>query len=188
MYPDTAFLLSLVASMLKSALSAQLPHASDPAMVLSGLNQALFGKFETHFVTAAYMFVDMANNTVSYAGAAHPPLLWWHANTQHASECLENGLMLGPFRDSTYSSMTFTLEKGDEIILVTDGILEAKDSSGDQFGMDRLRRMVESNHALSVNPFADALLVGLSTWSESTIGPGQTDDITLIVAGFQACS
>ena len=178
---------ALVASMLKSALPAQLPHASDPARVLSGLNQALFGKFEAHYVTAAYVFVDMANNTVSYAGAAHPPLLWWHANTQHASECLENGLMLGPFRDSTYSAMTFALEKGDEIILVTDGILEARDSSGDQFGMDRLRTTIESNHALSANAFADALLAGLSTWSETTIGPGQTDDITLIVAGFQAC-
>jgi len=178
---------ALVASMLKSALPAQLPHASDPARVLSGLNQALFGKFEAHYVTAAYVFVDMANNTVSYAGAAHPPLLWWHANTQHASECLENGLMLGPFRDSTYSAMTFALEKGDEIILVTDGILEARDSSGDQFGMDRLRTTIESNHALSANAFADALLAGLSTWSETAIGPGQTDDITLIVAGFQAC-
>ena len=179
---------ALVASMLKSALPAQLPHASDPARVLSGLNQALFGKFEAHYVTAAYVFVDMANNTVSYAGAAHPPLLWWHARTQHASECLENGLMLGPFRDSTYSAMTFAWEKGDEIILVTDGILEARDSSGDQFGMDRLRTTIESNHALSANAFADALLAGLSTWSETTIGPGQTDDITLIVAGFQACS
>ena len=178
---------ALVASMLKSALPAQLPHASDPARVLSGLNQALFGKFEAHYVTAAYVFVDMANNTVSYAGAAHPPLLWWHANTQHASECLENGLMLGPFRDSTYSAMTFALEKGDEIILVTDGILEAKDSSGDEFGMDRLRTTIKSNHALSANTFADALLAGLSTWSETTIGPGQTDDITLIVAGFPAC-
>ena len=178
---------ALVASMLKSALPAQLPHASDPARVLSGLNQALFGKFEAHYVTAAYVFVDMANNTVSYAGAAHPPLLWWHARTQHASECLENGLMLGPFRDSTYSAMTFALEKGDEIILVTDGILEARDSSGDQFGMDRLRTTIESNHALSANAFADALLAGLSTWSETTIGPGQTDDITLIVLGFQAC-
>ena len=178
---------ALVASMLKSALPAQLPHASDPARVLSGLNQALFGKFEAHYVTAAYVFVDMANNTVSYAGAAHPPLLWWHANTQHASECLENGLMLGPFRDSTYSAMTFALEKGDEIILVTDGILEARDSSGDQFGMDRLRTTIESSHALSANTFADALLAGLSTWSETAIGPGQTDDITLIVAGFQAC-
>jgi PAS domain S-box-containing protein len=178
---------ALVASMLKSALPAQLPHASDPARVLSGLNQALFGKFETHYVTAAYVFVDMANNTVSYAGAGHPPLLWWHANTQRASERLENGLMLGPFRDSTYSAMTFALEKGDKIILVTDGILEAKDPSGDQFGMDRLRTTIESNHALSANTFADALLAGLSTWSETTIGPGQTDDITLIVAGFQAC-
>ena len=49
---------ALVASMLKIALAAQSPHASDPARVLAGLNQALCGKFATHFVTAAYLFVD----------------------------------------------------------------------------------------------------------------------------------
>jgi sigma-B regulation protein RsbU (phosphoserine phosphatase) len=50
---------ALIASMLKIALAAQVAHAADPAQVLLGLNQALCGKFEYHFITAAYLFVDM---------------------------------------------------------------------------------------------------------------------------------
>jgi phosphoserine phosphatase RsbU/P len=152
---------------------------------LSGLNQALYGKFQSHFVTAAYLFVDMTTSTVHYAGAAHPPLLLWRARTREAVECMENGLMLGPFLFSTYSTLTLSLEKGDRIVLITDGIVETVDPSGNEFGMDHLRQILESKHDLPANRFADALLSSLSRWSERAIGASQTDDITLLVIDFK---
>src|SRR5271169_2481141 len=66
---------ALIASMLQVALTAQCAHASEPGRVLSGLNRALCGKFQHHFVTAVYVFVDMEKDSISYAGAGHPPLL-----------------------------------------------------------------------------------------------------------------
>src|SRR5580693_6944957 len=60
---------ALIASMLQVALTAQASHAADPARVLSGLNQALCGKFEMNFVTAAYVYVDMEKKLLTYAGA-----------------------------------------------------------------------------------------------------------------------
>jgi phosphoserine phosphatase RsbU/P len=81
---------ALIASMLQTALAAQSPRAADPAQVLAGLNQALYGKFRTHHVTAAYLFVDMEKNTVSYAGAAHPPLLLWRARTREVTSLLNS--------------------------------------------------------------------------------------------------
>jgi phosphoserine phosphatase RsbU/P len=175
---------ALIASMLQTALAAQFPHASNCAQVLSGLNQALCGKFRTHFVTAAYVFVDLEKNTVSYAGAAHPPLLLWRAGAREATEYEENGLLLGPFSDSIYSATSFSLEKGDRIVLFTDGVVEAFDSSGSQFGIDRLKQILESNHELSAGRLADAVLYGLSAWSPHAIGTGQSDDITLLAVGF----
>jgi len=64
---------ALIASMLKIALAAQVPHAADPAQVLSGLNQALCGKFQHHYVTAAYLFVDIAKGTLTYDGGGSSP-------------------------------------------------------------------------------------------------------------------
>lgn len=92
--------------------------------------------------------------------------------------------MLGPFSDSTYSAITFPLAEGDRIILITDGIVEAADSSSNEFGMNGLKQIVESKHALPPNRFVDALLYGLSSWSEHVIGTGQADDITLLAIGF----
>lgn len=177
---------ALIASMLQSALAWQATHASDPAQVLSGLNRAINGKFQSHFVTAAYLFVDIEKGTVNYAGAAHPPILLWQSKTGRAIECVENGLMLGPFANATYSSVTFSLEPGDRIALFTDGILEANNSSGAEFGIDRVRQMLESKHDMPLGRFADSLLYALSSWSEDAIGPRQSDDITLLVVDFKA--
>jgi phosphoserine phosphatase RsbU/P len=176
---------ALIASMLQTALAAQLPNASNPAAVLSGLNRALHGKFmNNYYVTAAYLFVDMKNGTVNYSGAAHPPLLQWRSQTRCASECIENGLMLGPFKDASYSTTSFPAEPGDRILLITDGIIEARDPSNQEFGMDRLREIVQSHHALPIHRFADAVIDELSRWSEHTPGPGQSDDITLLAIDF----
>lgn len=176
---------ALIASMLQNALSSMSLHASDPARVLSGLNQALYGRFRNNFVTAAYLFLDLEMNTARYAGSAHPPILLWRARTREVTEYLNNGLMLGPFLDSIYSNTTFTLEQGDKILLITDGILEVKNSSGIEFGITRLKQIVESKHELPAGVFADTVLDSLSGWSEHAIGLGQADDITLLAIDFK---
>jgi serine phosphatase RsbU (regulator of sigma subunit) len=177
---------ALIASMLQNALAWQSPHASDPGQVLSELNRAMTGKFERHFVTAAYLFVDMENGILKYAGAAHTPLLLWQAKLRRATEFIENGLMLGPFAGATYSSLSFPLERGDRIVLFTDGVIEVENSSGEDFGVERVRQILESKHDLRPGRFVDALLYGLSGWSETAIGSSQSDDITLLVIDFEA--
>src|SRR5246500_4843305 len=100
---------ALIASMLKIALAAQSAHADDPARVLQGLNETLCGKFQHHYVTAAYAFVDMKKRTLTYAGAGHPPLLLWGAASPGVRDVTENGLFLGMFDFETYSSVELPL-------------------------------------------------------------------------------
>ena len=121
---------ALIASMLKVALAAQAPQAYDPARVLDGLNESLCGKFKHHFVTAAYVFLDMKEKCIRYAGAGHPPLLLWRASTGRVSEVLENGLLLGLFPDATYSVAEVRMELGDKAVLFTDGVVETREPFG----------------------------------------------------------
>jgi PAS domain S-box-containing protein len=179
---------ALIASMLQTALAAQSSHASDPAQVLSKLNQALYGKFQSHYVTAIYLFIDLEKATAVFAGSAHQPLLLWQVKTGKATEYCENGFMLGPFPDSTYTAMSFSLEKGEKIVLLTDGVVETMNKSGSQFGMDRVKRLLESKYDLPANQFADALLYALSDWSTDAVGTGQSDDVTLLVIDFKGSS
>jgi phosphoserine phosphatase RsbU/P len=177
---------ALIASMLQVALAAQSPHAFDPTRVLAGLNGSLCGKFKRHFVTAAYVFVDMEKSSMSYAGAGHPPLLLWRASAGCASEVLENGLFLGQFPQATYSFVEIALEPGDKAVLYTDGILETMSPSEQEFGVGRSKGFLESNHNLKADIFADLLLDELTLWSEHPKGDGQEDDITLLVIDFQS--
>jgi phosphoserine phosphatase RsbU/P len=178
---------ALIASMLKAALSAQSPHAFDPARVLAGLNQSLCGKFKHHFATAVYVFVDMEKRSMSYAGAGHPPLLLWRMSTGSAAEVLENGLPLGLFSGGTYSAVELRVEPGDKALLCTDGIVETRSPSDQEFGPDLLKGFLESNHNLGAEIFADSLLDALSDWSEHPKGYGKEDDITLLVIDFLSC-
>ncbi len=175
---------ALIASMLQVALTAQAGHASDPAQVLSGLNQALCGKFERNFVTAAYVFVDLEKRMLTYAGAGHPPLLFRHKSTGKVSELLENGLILGMFQEATYASLELPIEVGDRGVLYTDGIPETKNPAEDEFGTAGLKGFMENNPSLSVDHFANGLLEELSRWSEQPQGQGQQDDITVLTIDF----
>jgi phosphoserine phosphatase RsbU/P len=177
---------ALIASMLQVSLAAQSAHASEPGRVLAGLNRALCGKFTRHFVTAAYLFVDMEKNSMSYGAAGHPPLLLWRESTGSASEICENGMLLGNLPDEIYSAVQVAVEPGDRAVLYTDGILESTDPSEEMFGGDRFRQLLEFDHDLGAGQLADSLLDGLSKWLGRPRGEGQQDDITLLAIEFKS--
>ena len=153
---------ALIASMLKIALAAQAAHAGDPAQVLQGLNQALCGKFQHHYVTAAYAFVDMEKGTLTYAGAGHPPMLLWGAGQPGVRDVIENGLFLGKFGFATYSSIEVPLTPGDRGLLYTDGVSETNNREGAEFGSERFRQFLEAEKDGSANQLADRLLEELA--------------------------
>src|SRR5271168_182658 len=171
---------ALIASMLKIALSVQVPHAANPAQVLLGLNQALCGKFEHHFITAAYLFVDMQKRTLTYAGAGHPPLLLRDGSSKVVRDVVENGLFLGRFPSATYSSLELPLNAGDRVLLYTDGIPETTNPAGVEFGIDGFRRFLEAEQSISADTFADQLLEELSRWSARDSAEDLDDDITMV--------
>jgi phosphoserine phosphatase RsbU/P len=176
---------ALIASMLQVALTGQADHASEPDKVLLGLNRAFCGKFTHNFVTAAYVYVDLENNFMRYAGAGHPPMLQWRNSTGKATQVLENGLVLGIIGEACYEALEFLLEPGDRYVLCTDGILESANSAQEQFGADRLMRFIENHKDLAADQFSQMLLNDLSRWSNQTTEQGQQDDITLLVIDFK---
>ena len=176
---------ALIASMLKIAFAGQEEHAHDPARVLTGLNRSLCGKFDAHFVTAAYLFVDLEKNLLHYSAAAHPPLLVASGTAGKVLEFEENGLMLGMFSKSVYSSVEIHIDPGDRCLLYTDGILEAKNAAHEQFGKLRCKEFLETQSDIPAARFADSLLDRVAGFSGYNSVRAQEDDITLLVLDFQ---
>jgi len=176
---------ALIASMLKVAFAGQAAHADDPAFVLTGLNRSLCGKFEEHFVTAAYLFVDLERRRLRYSAAGHPPLMLASRGAGKVREIEENGLMLGMFPEAAYSTVEIGLSHGDRCLLYTDGLLEAKNAAQEEFGKSRCKEFLETQLHIPADRFAHALLDNIAGFSGNNSARAQEDDITLLVLDFQ---
>lgn len=172
---------ALIASMLKVAFTSQAIHAHDPAAVLSGLNKALCGKFEEHFVTAAYLYADMDAKIFRYAGAGHPPLLVSNRANGLTSAIEQNGFFLGMFPDAAYSSIEFPLRADDRYVLYTDGLPESKNENGEEFGLDRCKEFLDSHRGIAAGALADGLLNEVARWASRSSEASHEDDMTLLV-------
>ena len=176
---------ALIASMLQVALKGQAHHASEPAKVLTGLNLALCGKFTQNFVTAAYLYMDLENHLLRYAGAGHPPVLQWRNSTGKTAQVLENGLVLGMIEEASYEALEFPLEPRDRHVIYSDGVIEASNPDRELYGTDRFMRFMDSNKALDTDNFADACLAEIARWSGQSGEQSQQDDITLLVIDYK---
>ena len=173
---------ALIASMVKLAATSQRANAADPATLLSGMNTVLHGNTQEQFVTAAYVYLDAASSTLRYSAAAHPPMLLLRDGK--VLELTENGLMLAAFSFAAYSTAEYPLEPGDRLVLYTDGILEATNATGEEFGPHRLSALLKDSARLKPEAAADHIISSLQTWSKS-----QNDDLTVLIcdyAGLQA--
>ncbi len=177
---------ALISSMLKIALAAQTEFATDPARVLSGLNQSLCGKFQGHFVTAAYVVIDTAKETILYAGAGHPPLILRDQAANTTSEFVENGLFLGFFPEATYTAVELPFKRGDWALLYTDGIPETTSPADEQFGVERFKEFLQVHSKSGANDFVDGFLEKLNLWADSASGREPEDDITLVAIQFNS--
>ncbi len=168
---------ALIASMVKLAATSQRDNAADPATLLSGMNTILCGNTQDQFVTAAYVYLDAESSTLRYSAAAHPPMLLLRAG--EVVELVENGLMLAAFSFATYTTAVYPLEPGDRLVLYTDGILEAANAQGEEFGSNRLCALLKDGARLCAEEAVDQIISSLKAWSKS-----QNDDLTVLICDY----
>ncbi|HMF74475.1 MAG TPA: PP2C family protein-serine/threonine phosphatase, partial [Bryobacteraceae bacterium] len=171
---------ALIASMVKVAFAAQLPHAASPASVLAGINRTLCGNLQGQYVTAAYLYLDLAVQRMRYAAAAHPALFWYHADGG-VEDVLENGLMLGLFPGALYTEREAGLQRGDRFLLYTDGLVEAANEVGEFFGEERARLVLKELCSQPAHEMLATLLDRVSVWSSSA-----QDDVTVVSVGWNS--
>jgi phosphoserine phosphatase RsbU/P len=172
---------ALISSMLKIALAEQSDYATQPARLLTRLNQVLCGKFRHRFITAAYVYLDTENNSLRYSGAGHPPMLLRRYLSGDVEEVVENGLFLGAFPDAAYTEIELPFEPGDWIVLYTDGVFETENPAQKEYGTDRFKDFLSTHADRSPSDFAIALLEDLTRWAE---GKETEDDLTLLAIRF----
>jgi sigma-B regulation protein RsbU (phosphoserine phosphatase) len=128
-------------------------------------------------VTAFYGIFDSTNRTLAYSNAGHNPALVMEADgTARFEE--RGGVPLGMFRDTRYYEYFLSIDPGQLLVLYTDGLTEARNSSEEEYGRDRLVEAVRHCRDLRAREMIDYIHRDLMTWTE---GQGSDDDVTIFI-------
>src|SRR5438552_6652407 len=169
---------ALLMAFLRASLRAATHIGYAPHISMTKVNYLLWESIERNqFVTAFYGILDATNRTLSYSNAGHCPALLMKADgTERFEE--RGGVPLGMFRDSRYYEYFETIEPGEVFVLYTDGVTEAMNSSGEDYGSQRLVEAVRQGRELSARDLIHFIQQDVIKWTD---GRGAHDDITFFV-------
>jgi sigma-B regulation protein RsbU (phosphoserine phosphatase) len=168
----------MIANVQSSVRTAAAFAGNDPAAVLDTVNRQVHAScLADRFATLFYGVFDAATRTLRYANGGHnPPLV---VRRDGSIVWLDTaGLPLGLFPDSAYEEGTLQLHPGDTVIAYTDGVVEAVNQSGQEWGGQGIRKAAVESKAKDANELVDAIFTSLDEFSRGR----QTDDATIIVA------
>lgn len=149
--------------------------------LMTRLNRLLHLAFsEEHFVSMFYaeLFQDR-NGLVLYANAGHNSPFVYHVADQQVEVLEPTGQVMGPFPDGKYVVENTYLQPGDILIMYTDGISEARDSSGDSlYGEQRILEYLRKYSSRSAEEICKGILEEVQKFAR---GSDETDDKTIVV-------
>jgi len=149
-------------------------------------NQALVYCLERgSFISATFFVVNTRQKKVHYARAGHCPVLYYSAAKDKADFFKDKGIALGMVKNKSYSNFIeayeFEYHSGDIMVLYTDGITEAKNVKGDEFGYDRLVEVLQEVKTLTPKQIQEHLIRRLYEFSGTS---NINDDYTTMIVKF----
>jgi len=169
---------AFLASISKTAFDS-LPPGLGTAETMQQLNHFVSRySVEGNFITAFLCQIDVENKKMEFSNAGHFPPYLYRNKTKEIIELHTSGRILGWMDSVEYQSKSIDLEKGDRIVLYTDGILETTNAQRELFGDDRLKDYISLNNNKEPDDFSIGLVDEITGFSEEE---SFEDDITLVL-------
>jgi len=157
------------------------PGQLDCASLLSDLNESICsaGTQELH-MTCAVAILDPTSHKVQFASASHPlPYVVSDGEPEATlKQLVATGTPLGSVPDAQYQAGELALGDGDLILWYTDGLIEYRNKSEEEFGERRLRQLLRTVGPIGTMPLRDIVWASLAEFAENT---EPVDDITLVI-------
>ena len=171
--PAALFMMSSRTWMKGAAISSP-----EPGAVLGEVNALLHEDNETQmFVTVLYAVYDPETGEFTYASGGHDAPLLVHSDGSSELLPLTGGIALGIVSDLAYGQNSVVLDHGETLVLYTDGVTEAMNGDGEQFGIERLRKVFSDRAPKDANEAAHKIFEAVNTFAD---GAAQSDDITCL--------
>ena len=156
--------------------------APSPAEVLASMNRIMHERrLEEYYCTLLYAQFDLKQHTVTLANSGLPfPI---HCTSEGCRQIECPGVPLGSFPDSSYDDLTVGLSIGDVFAACSDGVFEAMNESGDDFGAERLMAVLQNARTRPAREIVEAIFEAATAFRGTA---AQNDDMTAVVVKITA--
>ena len=171
------FPAALLMSNMQAALQSLAAENMDPSELCEKLNRIMCCNTPLRkFVTCFYGDLDVSNKKLTFTNAGHNPPMLVRSNGEYV-RLDEGGPVIGAFSASRYAHREIQLRDGDKLLLFTDGVTEARDASGEEFGEDRLLECLRSYRGANAAELRTRILNEVAEFCADNF----EDDATLMV-------
>ena len=176
--PPAALLTALV----QGLLAAESLTGSAPAEVIAQINRVLLARpIESRFLTL-FLSVLAPDGRLEYCNAGQNPPLWF-ARTGEVTRLETGGTLVGAFPNASFDRGEVQLRPGDTLVLYSDGVSEAENPAGEDFGEAGIRTAIGAVIDRSPQQVLDALFAALRGFTRDA---GPQDDMTAVVVRYLA--
>jgi sigma-B regulation protein RsbU (phosphoserine phosphatase) len=163
----------------RSSLRASTISEKSPKQAVGHANQVITADDASGmFLTLVYAVIGESSGEMVYVNAGHNPPLLWRSGSNELQTLSGTGMMLGVDGASSYEENTVSLDSGDFVVFFTDGVTEAINAQEEEFGQDRLEKLLREYHMKSSASILEELEKAMSGF----IGDVKPfDDVTIMV-------
>jgi sigma-B regulation protein RsbU (phosphoserine phosphatase) len=169
---------ALLSSMVLGALSMEFHSGTQPQEVLNRVNRLLCEKSLPYQFVTLFLFLLDPHGAGQFISAGHNPAYLFRSATGTIETLTSDAFFLGMFDFASYESRTFRLDKGDILVVYSDGLTDAQNQQEEMFGKKRLLQLIRQEAPSGSDALEQKLLTDIA---EFTQGTPQTDDITFVV-------
>jgi serine phosphatase RsbU (regulator of sigma subunit) len=169
---------ALMTLSLQARLHTLAEYRHTPARLMTRLNRGFGVMPDNRFITMIFALLNFENGELVYCNAGHiPPMI---ARGDGTVERLSGGgHILGWLPDREFPQDTVRLAAGDVVMLCSDGVTEALDPDGDEFGEDRVASILRDNRTRTAEEIVENVVRGAIAWTGSQ---PLADDLSIVVA------
>ena len=171
---------AMISSMVKMSLNSWGRFINSPGKAFVEMRNMLYGKMGDNFITACMCCVNLETGVVTSANAGHPPMLI--ARKDGSIKVVNSsGKIIVDYAESDYEESVDRLEKGDKILLYTDGVIEVRNNDWD-FGEKRFHKIIRDNINLSSDEMCAKIYEGIALKGGAS---SMDDDFAVLVAEYR---
>jgi serine phosphatase RsbU (regulator of sigma subunit) len=173
---------ALLMSATAAAVQLEAREKRDMLEVVNRLNSGLHSLSDSNrYVTLLLADIDARSQSLRFVNCGHNPALLFQAKTNDVVLLNSSCFPIGMFDSEACAIDSANLTSGDILVLYTDGVTEAENSIGEEFGMERLSNLIRRGYTLSADGLMNHILESVTDFSRDV---GFDDDATILVVKF----